>query len=98
MPRWSRQPRPPDPDVRVADGSVAAWASELATGVLDDTGSLTRWFRSVGATAVLVRPDHVVQARSTEPGARDLGGYLDAWVSQVRWTADQPISEQDQAS
>jgi 3-(3-hydroxy-phenyl)propionate hydroxylase len=71
------------PIVRVADAPVAASASELATVALDDAGSFTQWFRSAGTTAVLVRPDHVVQARSTEPGAGDLGGYLDEWVSQV---------------
>jgi 3-(3-hydroxy-phenyl)propionate hydroxylase len=84
------------PIVRVADGPVSASASRLATVVLDDTGSLTRWFRSVRATAVLVRPDHVVQARSTAPGAGDLGRYLDGWVRQLRWTTDLPTSERAQ--
>jgi 3-(3-hydroxy-phenyl)propionate hydroxylase len=86
------------PIVRVAEGPVAANARTLSTLALDDTGSLTRWFRSAGATAVLVRPDHVVQARSTNPGAGDLGGYLDEWVSQVGWTADTPISGREQPS
>jgi 3-(3-hydroxy-phenyl)propionate hydroxylase len=86
------------PIVRVADGPVAASASDVATIALDDAGSFTEWFRSVGATAVLVRPDHVVQARSTEPGAGDLGGYLGEWVSQVRWTADQSVADRERSS
>jgi 3-(3-hydroxy-phenyl)propionate hydroxylase len=86
------------PIVRVVSSPVTVSAVEPGIVAHDDTGSFTHWFDSRGVTAVLVRPDHVVQTRSAEPGAGDLAGYLGEWVSQVRWTAGQPFADREQTS
>ncbi|MGD9955496.1 MAG: bifunctional 3-(3-hydroxy-phenyl)propionate/3-hydroxycinnamic acid hydroxylase [Candidatus Nanopelagicales bacterium] len=54
-------------------------------GLVGRTGSLVAWFRHAGATAVLVRPDHVVQARGTAAGGADLADALRRWTREASW-------------
>ena len=57
---------------------------------VDDDGHLLQWFRRNRTAAVLVRPDHVVQAHEREhaqhsPGAQ-LADYLTSWTREMSWT------------
>jgi hypothetical protein len=65
------------------------------TIVADEGEVLLAWFRASGTTAVLVRPDHVVQTRERlqatahGPGAA-LAEYLRRWADDMSW---RPSSE-----
>ncbi len=57
---------------------------------IDEDGHLLDWFRRWRTAAVLVRPDHVVQAREPQrkpghaPGA-ELAAYLRTWTRELSW-------------
>lgn len=84
----------PHPSLLSAAGAagipVVTTASSGGADVLDTAGHLLEWFHRSGTGAVLVRPDHVVQARAQR--ARDgaqgeaLAGYLRSWCSEQAWT------------
>jgi 3-(3-hydroxy-phenyl)propionate hydroxylase len=71
------------PVVRVVDAGQAH-APERDT-VVDVDGVLLDWLRRGRATAVLVRPDHVVQARGRRAGGADLAAYLRGWTTDLAW-------------
>ena len=57
---------------------------------IDEDGHLLEWFRRGRTAAVLVRPDHVVQAREPQrmPGLRpgtELAAYLRTWTRELSW-------------
>jgi 3-(3-hydroxy-phenyl)propionate hydroxylase len=76
--------------VRVVDPGAAAGAVAGPAGtlvVIDDDGTLLAWFRRSGTSAVLVRPDHVVQAarpagRTPWRGARRAAAGRSLWMSR----------------
>jgi 3-(3-hydroxy-phenyl)propionate hydroxylase len=76
----------PDPDLITAAGSSGvalvpvrprdALGDAAPSGVVDADGVLTQWFERTRTTAVLVRPDHVVETRGTAHGGSDLVSYV----------------------
>jgi 3-(3-hydroxy-phenyl)propionate hydroxylase len=64
----------------------AAQQSSSRRSVTDASGRLLDWFDKAVATAVLVRPDHVVQSRGRRPGGDDLAAYLRSWVAAAAWS------------
>lgn len=71
------------PVVRVVSAEQAR--AEERDAVVDVDGVLLEWLRRGRATAVLVRPDHVVQARGRGVGAADLADYLRGWTVELGW-------------
>jgi len=72
--------------------------------VVDEDGHLLEWLRRTRTTAVLLRPDHVVQARQAAGGerrgagrgagqgvGRDLASYLRSWTRQLSWGEMRPV-------
>jgi len=83
------------PVVRVVPGGGSQQPPSRRSAT-DTSGLLIDWFRKAGATAVLVRPDHVVQSRGRRPGGDDLAAYLRSWATAVGWSpaaASTPPSE-----
>lgn len=72
----------------LSGGEVAPTGTEYPV-VVDEDGTLLRWFARGRAGAVLVRPDHAVQACGSAgaggPVGRDLAAYLVAWAADLSW-------------
>ncbi len=54
--------------------------------VVDRRGEIAAWMHRMRTDAVLVRPDHVVQAQAHRSGGPDLAAYLRSWSATV-WSA-----------
>jgi hypothetical protein len=78
--------------VRVVAGGAPLSRHPSYTVVVDDEGHLLEWFKRGRTAAVLVRPDHVVQAREARHGRPTPGGelaaYLSSWTRDLSWAGD----------
>jgi 3-(3-hydroxy-phenyl)propionate hydroxylase len=82
--------------VRVVAAGAPVIGHSPYTVVVDDEGHLLQWFKRGRTAAVLVRPDHVVQAREARHGRPAPGGelavYLSSWTREVSWSGHAPAA------